>query len=209
MSKTHRAQIPAHVHTNTLTDVSIHLDCHTHTPPRDRTSSVSRLNYSSPSSCLSLFSFPSVSLTSVWEMGRNKDTCLACCRPLAPDPTRTQNQCLKKSARTCIPDVLPNVLMRLNVPSKTTTLRRNGLWGVAWVNVLVWPRKTNNESLMALLAHTKTVQLVQLMNAQLLTIRPEHTWLSAKQISGNISNNWLSMPNIADALNCVLREGTY
>lgn len=69
--------------THTLTDVSIHLDCHTHTPPRDLTSSVSQLNYSSPSSCLSLLSFLSVSLTSVWETDSNKDTCLACCRSLA------------------------------------------------------------------------------------------------------------------------------
>lgn len=42
--------------TRTLTDVSIHLECHTHTPPRDLTSSVSQLNYSSPSSLsISLF----------------------------------------------------------------------------------------------------------------------------------------------------------
>ncbi len=74
--------------TRTLTDVSIHLDCHTHTPPRDLTSSVSQLNYSSPSSCLSLFSFLSVSLTSVWETDSNKDTCLARCRSLAISNTK-------------------------------------------------------------------------------------------------------------------------
>lgn len=67
--------------THTLTDVSIHLDCHTHTPPRDFTSSVSQLNYSSPffSSCLSLFSFLSISLTSVWETDSDKDAYLASC----------------------------------------------------------------------------------------------------------------------------------
>lgn len=50
---------------------------------------------------------------------------------VAFQPTQTQNRPLKeKSQRTCIPDVLPNVLMWLNVPSTTTTLNRNGLWGV-------------------------------------------------------------------------------
>lgn len=75
--------------TRTLTDVSIHLECHTHTPPRDLTSSVSQLNYSSPSSLsISLSSFLSVSLPSVCETDSNKDTCLACCRSLPSSNTK-------------------------------------------------------------------------------------------------------------------------
>lgn len=61
---------------------------------------------------------------------------------------------------------------------------------------------------MALLADAETVQLVRLMNALLLTVRPEHTWLSAKQISRNINNNWLSVPDTVEALNCALLEGS-
>lgn len=163
--------------TRTLTDVSIHLDCHTHTPPRDLTSSVSQLNYSSPSSRLSLFFFLSVSLTSVWETDSNKDTCLACCRSLAISPAPTQNQRLKKSERTYVPDALLNVLMWLNVPSKTTTL--GGEISFVWFCVLVCPLKTDKDCLMVLLAQTMTAQLVELLNASLWTIRPEPTWLSA------------------------------
>lgn len=117
---TKRRSLLVSTQTHTLTDVSIHLDCHTHTPPRDLTSSVSQLNYSSPffPVCLSFPLSPSLSplserqtatKTHIWQV---------------VTVSLKQKLILKRSERTYAPDVLLNVLMWLNVPSEATTLGR-------------------------------------------------------------------------------------
>lgn len=120
-------------------------------------------------------------------------TSLALSRSLAVSGSNTTTSV---SRRLRGPDALLNVLMWLNVPSKTTTLGREisfvwfflmGGW-VVWVSALVCPLKTDKDCLMVLLAHTKTAQLVQQLNLS-WTIRRQPAWLSAAQISSNRNNN--------------------
>lgn len=100
-------------------DVSIHLERHSHTPPRDGASSVGpRLNYSSSSIPVRPSALPhapasttSVTLASV---GRDRRQTKACWHSLTRS-LRHENQQLRRGERslrrTRIPDVPPNVLI--------------------------------------------------------------------------------------------------
>ena len=118
MSKTHRAQIPPHVRTNTHNHwclYSFRLS-QSHTPKRSPFLRQPAKLQLSPFLSIS----PFLPLTSVWETDNDKDTCLPCCL----SPSLKQNRCLEETGRTFVPDVLLNVLMWLNVPSEPTTLGR-------------------------------------------------------------------------------------
>lgn len=206
VSKTHRARIPSHVHTDTLADVPIHLDCHTHTPPRDGTSSVSRLNYSSPFVPVRL-PFPSPpSLSPLSERQaatKTRARHVGRCSPPNSNTTPASEEVWGGHAYQMCP---PNVLIWLNVPSETTTLggkifcrgavSQSALWMLT-IRVLCPAGSRQGSS--AGSTNNK---------APLLTVGPEHTWLSAKRISPNINNNRLSMPNIMKVLNSVILNAT-
>lgn len=139
MSKTQRAQIPPHVHTNTHTHWCLYSFrvSHSHTPKRSHfLCQPAKLQLSFFLVYLSLPSFLSLSPLSV----RQTATKTHVWHVVALYPARTQNQCLQKSERTYTPDALLNVLMWLNVPSKTTSLGRE--ISFVWVSVLVCPLRT-------------------------------------------------------------------
>lgn len=115
IARTDHSSCP-HKHAYALMSLSFRLS-HSNTPPRDLTSSVSLLNYSSPSSCPSFLSLL-VSHTSVL---KDPETRLVSYSFLI---VNTRKPVLQKSEQTNVPKMLLNVLMGLLVPSEPTTLGR-------------------------------------------------------------------------------------
>lgn len=81
-------------------------DCQTHTPPRDRASPASQLNYSSLSPCCCL------------RDGWQQRHVFGILSPSPPDSNADP-----EPERTCVPDVLPNVLTWLNVLSENKEVK--------------------------------------------------------------------------------------
>lgn len=164
-------------------DVSIHLERHSHTPPRDGASSVGPpLNYSSSSIPVRPPALPhtpssttSVTLASV---RRDRRQTKACWHSL----TRSlwhENQQLRRGERslrrTRIPDVPPNVLIWLCVPSETTTLRGGqptDRLGEAFVG-----RKASRFAL-----QTQTIGVLWLREFSWFGQSPHNWWRSAEQV---------------------------